>query len=291
MITLDSESLKNQAKLLRREYRRAAQKWRYRRLDLHAPPVLFANSFPKSGTHLLVQALQGFTRLGPAVEAGLPPVLTYQKDNGQKRDTEEIRRDLERLRPGDIAYGHLHAEPELVSLLCGEGFAAFFIIRDPRDVVVSHVHYVTEMSSVHAHHEYYAEVLQDFDQRLSTSILGRSDWEEEFPDIQARFEPFLGWLNRDEVLTIRYEDFIHERKNTLRKIIDFTVLRGFPLLCDREQAIGQLEASIDPQKSPTFRSGKTGGWRDQFTPEHKALFKQVGGELLIQLGYEYDNDW
>ncbi len=35
---------------------------RWRRLSFTGVPILFANSFPKSGTHLLTQVLQGFPR-------------------------------------------------------------------------------------------------------------------------------------------------------------------------------------------------------------------------------------
>jgi hypothetical protein len=41
----------------------------------------------------------------------------------------------------------------------------------------------------------------------------------------------------------------------------------------------------------TFRKGVIGGWRDHFTPAHKAAFKDLAGPLLIELGYETDNDW
>ena len=34
------------------------------------------------------------------------------------------------------------------------------------------------------------------------------------------------------------------------------------------------KASIEPQRSPTFRSGKIGGWHDAFTDEHRHLFEQ-----------------
>lgn len=279
------------ARLLRRDLRRTAQKWRYRRLDLQGIPVLFANSFPKSGTHLLTQVLHGFTRLGPAVDSGLPAVVSFQGDSGRAHAVSDILRDLKRLNPGDIAYGHLHAAPELVSFLCQDGFATYLIMRDPRDVVVSHVHYVTEMAPRHAHHRYYTEVLQDFDQRLEASILGRPDWSQPFPDVAERFRPYLGWLETGGILTLRYEDFIHDRSAVIGKILDFSIARGFPLHCDRDEAIRILETAINPQNSPTFRRGKTGGWRDQFTAEHKRLFKNVAGELLIQLGYEENHDW
>jgi hypothetical protein len=67
--------------------------------------------------------------------------------------------------------------------------------------------------------------------------------------------------------------------------------RGFPLDIDKEEAISVLASNIDPQRSPTFRSGKAGGWRSQFNPQHKMIFKEISGDLLIRLGYEKDNDW
>ena len=49
--------------------------------------------------------------------------------------------------------------------------------------------------------------------------------------------------------------------------------------------------AIQPGKSRTFRSGKTGGWKEHFPREHRLLFKDVAGDLLVRLGYEKDNDW
>ena len=46
-----------------------------------------------------------------------------------------------------------------------------------------------------------------------------------------------------------------------------------------------------PQRSPTFHSGKIGGWREHFTPAHKQLFNQDAGDLLVKLGYESSLDW
>jgi hypothetical protein len=66
---------------------------------------------------------------------------------------------------------------------------------------------------------------------------------------------------------------------------------GFQIPTPREKALEILIDAIQPQKSHTFRAGKTGGWKEHFTPEHKALFKEVAGDLLVQLGYEQDNDW
>ena len=296
-------------RLLRRELRRVQQLLRYRRFSLAGVPVLFANSFPKSGTHLLTQILQGFTRIGPAVNSGLPAIVTFDGFTGQPRPLEAILADLRRLKAGDTAYGHLHALPPIMDYLCRDGFAPFFILRDPRDVVVSHVHYITDMASGHIHHHYFQEVLSTFDERLRASICGMDiesapSPEIAFPSIAARFEPFLGWLDRPEMLVLHYEAFIRSREDTLQLMLDYVVKRGFPLrrngdsgckdanqAAARQDAIEALESSINPAGSPTFRRGKIGGWRDEFSPENKRIFKEIAGDLLIRLGYEKDYDW
>ncbi len=280
-----------QIRLARRSLRRLLQRIRYRRVSLQEVPVLFANSFPKSGTHLLTQVLQGFTRIGPAVESGLPAVVTYEGDTGRPRPAGEILADLSRLGPGDIAYGHLHALPEVAAFLGQDHIVTYFILRDPRDVVVSHVHYVTDMEPNHIHHRYYQEELHTFDERLRASILGRPGSAVPFPDIRQRFEPYMGWLARGEVLTLRFEDFILRRDATLECVLDHAIRGGFPLSCERSAALQRLAESIDPRRSPTFRSGKVGGWQAQFSPENKRLFKEVAGDLLVRLGYERDDNW
>ncbi|MEN6299594.1 MAG: sulfotransferase domain-containing protein [Anaerolineaceae bacterium] len=279
------------ARLVRRALRRLSQKIRYRRFSLKGVPVLFANSFPKSGTHLLTQALQGFPSLGPAVDSGLPAVVTYEGDTGRTRAPDEILHDLRRFLPGDIGYGHLHAIPELIEFFRQDGYASYFILRDPRDVVISHVHYVTDLEPRHALHCYYTEELHNFDERLMISIQGLRGVDFDFPDIYQRFAPYLGWMEIPQVMVLRFEDFIANRILILQEVIEFAVQRGFPLALEKEEAISVLASNIDPQRSPTFRSGKTGGWRSQFTPEHKALFKEICGDLLIRLGYEKNNDW
>jgi hypothetical protein len=283
--------VKANAKLLRRDLRRVEQMMRYRRYTLDGVPILFANSFPKSGTHLLTQVLQGFTKIGPAVNSGLPAIVTFDSTTGEHRGECEIQREIHRLKPGDIGYGHVHSTDSVMMSLCGDGMASYFILRDPRDVVVSHVHYVTEIETNHIHHQYYQEELVDFDERLKTSILGRPDFGDLFPNIMERFEPYLGWLDCPQVLVLRFEDFVFERQKTIKRIYDHAIERGFTTAVNFQRAIEILSAGINPEKSPTFRSGKVGDWRARFSPQNKNLFKDVAGDLLNQLGYESTCDW
>lgn len=252
-------------------------------------PALLGISFPKSGTHLLDQILLGFASVAPYARRVHSFYAEYEGESGKKREPEKTLAWLDSLRARDIASAHLFARPEAVARVCSAKFAPYFIFRDPRDVVVSHVFYVTDMEARHVHHNYY-QSLPDFNARLKVSILGRPDAGIEFPNIADRFEPYLGWLDRKEVLTIHFEDLIHARAATLTSIMDHLLSR-VPLQAPRQLILDSLEASINPTKSPTFRSGKTGEWKKHFTEEHKALFKEVAGDLLVKLGYEKDNDW
>jgi len=252
-------------------------------------PILLGISFPKSGTHLLDQILLGFANAAPYSKRLHSFYAEYEGESGVKRLPEQGRRWLDSLRPCDVASAHLFARPEAVERVTSQHFIPYFIFRDPRDVVVSHVFYVTEMESRHVHHEYY-QSLPDFDARLKVSILGRPDTAIEFPNITERFAPYLDWLDQPEVLSIHFEDLINDRIRTLNRIMDHFLAR-VPLRASRQLILDSLESAINPTKSPTFRSGKTGEWRKHFTEENKKICKDVAGDLLIRLGYETDLDW
>ncbi|MGE5375701.1 MAG: sulfotransferase domain-containing protein [Bacteroidota bacterium] len=273
------------------EAEKAAQRLQFRSVPPPQSgwPILLGISFPKSGTHLLDQILLGFSKVAPFSTRLHSFYAEYEGESGRKRPPKQALAWLASLKDADIASAHLFARPEAVARVCSPAFVSYFIFRDPRDVVVSHVFYVTDMEAKHVHHEYYAS-LPDFDARLNASILGRPDAGVEFPDIAARFAPYLDWLNRPEVLTLHFEDLINDRTAALTRIMDHLLARA-PLPASRQLILDSLESSINPKRSPTFRSGKTGEWKKHFTPEHKKIFKDVAGELLIRLGYEKDLDW
>jgi hypothetical protein len=252
-------------------------------------PILLGISFPKSGTHLLDQILLGFSNVAPYSKRLHSFYAEYEGESGRKREPEQALAWLDALQPRDIASAHLFARPEAVRRVCSPAFIPYFIFRDPRDVVVSHVFYVTDMEARHVHHEYYAS-LPDFNTRLNVSIVGRPNTNIEFPNIAERFTPYLDWLKYPEVLSIHFEDLIHDRASALTRIMDHFLAR-VSIQAPREQILDSLEASINPNRSPTFRSGKTGEWKKYFTAEHKKLFQDVAGDLLVRLGYETNNDW
>lgn len=252
-------------------------------------PALLGISFPKSGTHLLDQILLGFSRVAPFSRRLHSFYAEYEGETGRRRPPEAARAWVHALGPRDVGSAHLFADPDVVERVASPAFVPYFIFRDPRDVVVSHVFYVTEMESRHVHHSYYRS-LPDFNSRLNVSILGRPELEIEFPSIAGRFSPYAGWLDCPAVLKIHYEDLVTDRESSLKAILD-RFLSRVPLNVPRTAMLAALQSAIDPRRSPTFRSGRTGEWRRHFTPEHVHLFKSVAGDMLTKLGYENSSNW
>ena len=134
----------------------------------HAPRV-FGNAMPKSGSHLLTQVLHGLPAIGPFVNPGFPPV--NRDEANRPLPDEKVFDGIYRMRPGDIRYGYIHAKEPYISLLTQPEQATIFIYRDPRDMLVSHVFYATDIYDEHGMHHYY-EKLNSMEARLNAAIEG-----------------------------------------------------------------------------------------------------------------------
>ena len=146
------------------------------------------------------------------------------------------------------------------------------------------------MHEEHAMHDYYNS-LPDFDARLQVAITGIDRDGLKMVSVKQRYEGVFQWLEQKNVLCLRFEDLINNRDATLNAMLDEVEKTGYKIPTPRGKALEILVESIQPKKSHTFRSGKTGGWKTYFTDEHKELFKEIAGDLVVRLGYEKANDW
>lgn len=262
---------------------------RWKRLSFHATPPIFGNSKPKSGSHLLLQILNGFTQIMPYKYVKADPVRTIEKDGRRKRK-EEVLAELKQIPQGVVGWGYIEASQENVAFLCQPERVNYFIYRDPRDMLVSQVFFATDMHEEHGMHAYYKS-LPDFNARLRVAITGIDRDGLHMVSVKQRYEGVFRWLEQKHVLCIRFEDLINHREATLNAMLAEVERTGYKIPTPREKALSVLVEAIQPKKSHTFRSGKTGGWKDHFTAEHKRLFKDVAGDLLVKLAYEKSNDW
>jgi hypothetical protein len=276
-------------KFLRPSVKTAQAILRWQRLSFHDAPPVFGNSKPKSGSHLLLQILNGFTQIMPYKYVAADPVRTIEKEGGRKRK-EEILDELQSIPRGVIGWGYVEASPENVEFLCQADRVNYFVYRDPRDLLVSQIFFATNMYEDHGMHTYYKS-LPDYGERLKVAITGIDRDGLYMVSVRQRYEGAFHWLEQNHVMCIRFEDLINHRDATLDTMLDEVESTGYKIPTSREKALATLGEAIQPRKSRTFRSGKTGGWKEHFTEEHKKLFKDVAGDLLVRLGYEENNNW
>jgi plasmid stabilization system protein ParE len=280
------------------KYRLKLARWQWRRAQVAAQwgsdvlkrmPVVLGNSMPKSGSHLIIQILEGLTEFGPFVNPGMPPLNRNQQN--QPLPKEAILGNLARMKPGDIGYCYLKAEEPFLAELTRPGRASIFVYRDPRDMIVSHVFYATEMHPGHAMHKYYTEKLGSMEERINAAILGVEDLANPLTAVADKYAAYLGWLDQPAVLSMRFEDLILDRDASLRKILAHLSRFGYEPAKGEDQAVETLTAAIQPKKSGTFRKGQPGNWREHFTQRNIDIFKANAGDLLVRLGYEKNLDW
>jgi len=251
------------------------------------PPV-FVNSFPKSGTHLLLQILEALpntTHYGSFIAT--TPTLSFRE-----RSLRSHRRLVERIAPGELIPGHLYYRPEHHALLASKRCVHYFIYRDPRDVVVSEAFYLTYMNRWHRLHRYFKSLPSDRE-RITFSILGSSYRKVpyDYPDIAERFRWYRGWLEQPDVCSLTFEELAPERRRaTTHRLIRFYLDRvGSSEACNG--LVDRALAAVDSSASKTFRKGTVGGWVDEFTPEHREQMRRVAGRMLVELGYESSLEW
>ena len=206
----------------------------------------------------------------------------------------------------------------------------FHIIRDPRDIVVSAYfsHRNSHSTSAWAELKAHRETLKNLDlaDGISAEIEFRSrsfrhmqDWDYAQPNIlEIRFEDLVS-RHYETVLQI-YDHlgllkqgdyrFMNRPGGMYREIMAFTRSKlnvRLPRLT-RDAAIpaaefltvvwrnrfeaqsrGRNPGEEDVQNH--YRKGKSGDWRNHFTDEHKALFKEQYPGLVPSLGYESSDDW
>ena len=104
-------------------------------------------------------------------------------------------------------------------------------------------------------------------------------------------------VNDPRIFEFRYETLIADEEKTFRSLFEHYQFSGVLLERAVDLAMSQsfqLAANRKPgdvQQQDHLRSGKPGEWRDVFGDDHKQKFKQSLGDLLVQMGYETDDNW
>jgi hypothetical protein len=256
-------------------------------------PQIFIVSFPKCGTHLVEQLI---SPLAYPMPADKPWAGTFNSHSWTTQwiPLKKTLRRIGYIRDGTYAKGHLGYKPEIENFLFGIGAAVIFVYRDPRDVAVSLTHHILN-DGMHGANEWYKDL--GFDGALLAVIQGLGI----FAGVMERWEYYAPWLDAEWVYSVKFEDLIADRveqsKTILRYIVGHSAnVRGFTATLEEEQldewSAKMVENSNQTDKSPTFRVGKSGGWKEAFKDAHIVAFQHSDkNDWLVKLGYEEDSKW
>ncbi len=193
-------------------------------------------------------------------------------------------------------------------------FKGTHMIRDPRDVVISGYYYhlwTKENWAIVPIRELPANMEEAWP-LLPIREIGHMSYQEYLCSL-PREEGILAEIKRSSTDTIRdmiewdynnpaifefkYEDIIEDEEGVFREIFHhygFTadavdrgweIARKFSFKNRARRNLGDVE------NRSHLRSGAAQQWRKEFNEEHKALFKELHGQDLIDLGYERDFSW
>jgi sulfotransferase 6B1 len=266
---------------------RAVKRIQAKASDFSSFPPVLVNSFPKSGTHLLLQIAEALpnTRDYGTFWASMPS-YTFRE-----RSVETMKSALDKVIPGELVSSHLFYDPVFSNILRAKNTVHYFIYRDPRDIVISEAHYLASMTKWHRLHPYF-KALPSVEAQISFSIQGaNAAFPYDYPNIAERFKRYQKWLDDSNVMTIKFEDLVSAKRDAIIQQMIDTYGSHCHHIFDRDRLFQKALHNIDPHRSHTFRQGKSGGWRKVLTTSHQHQIKEVAGELLIELGYENDFDW
>ena len=208
--------------------------------------------------------------------------------------------------PEEYIIAHLVYKKEYEEILSTKSFKVVFIIRDPRDQLISRIEYIYKYPLA-----YPGLQSLSFDDLLLGLIGANALPEQTFNDL---FTSHISYPHKPEHKAISnifyfYSAFLPWSKSPICYTTSFEKLVGVHGGGDKAIQINELKRiaqhlgeNVSQEHiefvannlfggSSTFREGKIGAWKSRFTDEHKKAFKEIAGQLLIDLGYEKDFNW
>ncbi len=228
---------------------------------------------PKCGSHLIIHMLNEM----------------LQKDDQRQLNTDFdvfLKEFNIAERKGTYLSTHQLCTPEAVDLIRERGYKVIFVIRDPRDQLVSLMYF--------NQNGYWPHLpMNDFtvEEKITELITGEHFG---FYCYEESYARRIGWidLGPDITYVTTFEKLIGRRGGgsdelQIQELMNIAGHIGVPLNRKKCKMIAKKAFG----KDYTFRKGQIGSWKSHFTEENKALYKQYYGQELIGLGYETDFNW
>jgi hypothetical protein len=268
-------------------------------------PRVFVNSIPNSGTHLargLLRRMPWMMLSGIHVQKNWIARQTNQAWAGDamyaltdfEPDPDAFRLVLRKANKGQIVTAHLPYRRELHEILGELDYRWIFLVRDPRDVLVSHMFYVCSNRRHHANRRFVEQGWST--KKRFLAILEGHEADAYGPGedpLAAWYRQFLPWRDAPGGLAVAFEELVGPKgggdaAKQLEMVQRLASHIGRPLTLARTQS---LSRKVWSKRSVTFRRGQINAWSSEFDGELKEAFKRLCNGPLIQLGYEADSNW
>ena len=273
---------------------------------------VIANSFPKSGTHVLTQLLsllgyqESNTHLSRSLlvygprnifrNAQIYHRLSKKRNVGINVDIENPSKKInpkwfqshidKKLIKDRYCQAHLPFSLDLEELVGSLKVPMLYIYRNPLDALVSLKNYILKKKN-HPNHYHLVDCSTDYDRYLFL-INGYND-ENNRTMMAPFFEKYkhsIAWASSDNVCSLKFEDIIGEQgggnsvvqKQTLEKVLKY--------LGKEIQNIDQIQTQIYNPNSATFHKGKIGLWKNDLPLDILEICKQKMKEASLDF-YEH----
>ncbi len=240
----------------------------------HKPFIIV--SPPKNGTHLVGKALELITN-----KAGTYHLVQINDHNDA---LQLILNDTEK-----HSFSVIHKVPKkTLKVLVQKGYKIIFIVRDPRDQLISLQNWLREGQWPWIK----ATRIKDENAQLEEIITGKINGWRGFKSCFLNYEALLKKLPKEAVYKTRFEKLVGPQGQGSKadQIEEIIQLAQF-LEIDFSIAQAETVAQQIYGNTWTFRSGQIGNWKNHFTAHHKTIFKILYNDHLIRLGYETNDKW
>lgn len=244
--------------------------------DTYGHRPFFVMSPPKCGTHLIGKALELILNKSPS----------YNLSDLGTTD-QAVNYVIESLDSGSFAIAH-HFNKETVDLLTSQECALIFMMRDPRDQLISVQNWLREGQWKWIP----TSKIRDRKSQLYDLITGsKKGWK----CVDSCFLPYYNAVNRikgNRIYFARFENLVGTSGGGNDSVVieELMKLASFLEVSLTHEQAEDIAAQLFGGTN-TFRSGKIGAWKSQFSKIDKKAFKKRYNSLLINLGYEKNDKW
>ena len=157
-------------------------------------------------------------------------------------------------------------------------FKTIIVLRDPRDVLVSH-YYSVAFSHAVINNKLREERQKALNQTIDEYVL------ELAPDMLTRYQDHAeNVIGKPGVLFLTYEEMTEDFENWLNKIVKHTGLNKHPEIQDRIIANSKFTKGSG-EKKDHVRSARPGDHKDKLKPETIEELDKMFAPIMIKMGY------